>query len=263
MENQSDNLFLEIGRGRESYWHRARREILHKLLMSCYTKSPSSARLLDVGCGMGYELDFFQKRLQKTEMLGMDISLGAVKFGKENYKGYWCQGSATQVPFNSQAFDILMCLDVLEHLEDDKAILRECNRVCKPGGLLVVSVPACKFLWSAFDDLVSHKRRYYKNELADKLKEANFEIQRISYAFFTFLPILFLARGLKKVFVPKKSAKEKAISELKKPNFLIDAIMYLFLKPEIMLSRKVNFPIGSSLMCVAKKLTDSNIKRGK
>ncbi|NIV31845.1 MAG: methyltransferase domain-containing protein, partial [Anaerolineae bacterium] len=91
------------------------------------------------------------------------------------------EGAAEDLPLEDGSFDLVFLLDTVEHCDDDDAVLRECYRVCAPGGHLVITVPAFMWLWSHNDVLNAHKRRYTTKELGEKLTPLGFQIQRMTY----------------------------------------------------------------------------------
>ncbi len=134
-------------------------------------------------------------------------------------------------------FDTVICLNVLEHIEDDLGALREMGRVLKPGGKLGLLVPAHSLLYGEFDRAVGHFRRYSKRQLVDLLKAADFEVQ--SALFFNILAVLpwfFNGRVLRRDYLPEGQTS------------LADALV-----PLLKLERYIGPPCGLSLIAIAKK----------
>lgn len=135
------------------WWYLLRSESVHKWAQSL----PRGSSVLDVGSASGGNTLLLAKlglNVTSLEMsdLGVEIQL---KKGIDVVKG-----DATNLPFDSIKFDAILCLDVLEHIEDDIAALREMWRVTKPGGKFLFSVPEDPRLWSEHDEAVNHVRRY-------------------------------------------------------------------------------------------------------
>ena len=124
---------------------------------------------------------------------GLEIDARPVKKARE--RGYDVdQFDATQpMPFDEGTFDAVSALDVIEHNEDDIAILKDSYRILKPGGHIIITVPAFMWLWTHNDDLNAHVRRYTAAELKHKLSQAGFNIKRVSYNNFFIFP---MAAGL-------------------------------------------------------------------
>jgi len=157
--------------------------------------------------------------------------------------------SADKLPLMSKAFDLVLALDVIEHIEDDNSVIREFNRVLRPGGWLVVTVPAFVSLWSEHDVAVHHKRRYALHELIGILKSGGFMIEWASYwHFFLFMPVYGM-RLLKR----NSRRKPKKQTDLIELPYLINRFLLRLLKMENSIISKVRFPIGVSIVCVCKK----------
>ena len=102
-------------------------------------------------------------------------------------------GEAEALPYDPESFDVVTALDVIEHLDDDRCGLREISRVLRPGGYVLLFVPAFMFLWGVQDDVSNHRRRYDRADLTAKVKSAGFEVEKAGYANFTFfLPVLII-----------------------------------------------------------------------
>jgi methionine biosynthesis protein MetW len=143
-------------------------------------------RLLDIGCGAGNMIHHLS-RYGAVKGVEMDPRPVAIA----HQRGYDVdRGDATQgLAYEDASFDVVTALDVIEHNEDDAAILREMVRVLKPGGHAVVTVPAFMWLWSHNDDINAHIRRYTAPELRDKLEAAGFQVQRTTYNNFFVFPL--------------------------------------------------------------------------
>ncbi|MBL8148291.1 MAG: methyltransferase domain-containing protein, partial [Blastocatellia bacterium] len=144
---------------------------------------------------------------------------------------------------------IITALDVLEHVDDDLAAMSELYRVCKPGGMLLVTVPAYGFLWSEHDEALHHRRRYAAHELRNKLLLSGFEIERCSY-FITllFFPILFI-RIVQGIF---KHSTHPKTSHIHLPE-IFNQMLITLLAFEQWLYNYINLPFGVSIVCVARK----------
>jgi ubiquinone/menaquinone biosynthesis C-methylase UbiE len=153
----------------EHWWYVLRSESVQKWALSL----PAGSKILDVGSASGGntlllgELGFNVTSLEMTE-LGVELQL---KKGIHVVKG-----DATDLPFESNQFDAILCLDVLEHIEDDISALTEMYRVTKPEGKFLFSVPEDPRLWSQHDEAVSHVRRYSRNEFENKTTGVGFQI---------------------------------------------------------------------------------------
>jgi ubiquinone/menaquinone biosynthesis C-methylase UbiE len=129
------------------FWFQGRRAVILKLLEK-FTKR--STKILDVGCGTGFLCEILREKF--------DTVVGVDQYVEGFTKTPLIRGNATELPIRDSAFDLVLLLDVLEHVDDER-VLSEVRRVLTPGGLCVISVPAHPFLWSERDVASGHLRR--------------------------------------------------------------------------------------------------------
>jgi SAM-dependent methyltransferase len=149
------------------WWYVGRRKIVRTVVAGL--PLPRSPRILDAGCGSGrnmVELADFGR------VTGIDKSAAAVDRAAERDAGLVTLGAIELMPFEEGTFDLAVALDVIEHIDDDRAAFRELLRVVRPGGMLLVSVPAYPRLWSAHDVLNEHRRRYTRRSLLAATRDA-------------------------------------------------------------------------------------------
>lgn len=201
-------------------------------------------KILDAGCGTGGLL----KKLSKLgKVVGIDFSPEAIKYAKKRGLDIK-QASVQKIPFKKGSFDAVTSVDVLYHLAvtDDVAALGEIKRVLKPGGILVLRVPANKFLLSAHDVHVHTARRYDKRELVKKLRQAGLKIKFISYVQAPIFPIS-LIRVMR-----ERLTRQSAASMVGKVNPILNLILATVLKLEAeMISGGITMPFGQGLFAVA------------
>lgn len=162
----------------ESHWFFvARRNILGRLLDGLMSGTVQP-RILDVGCGTGATTGFLE---QFGEVTGIDPSATAIEYCRQQGRERLCLADGQNLPFADESFDLVVALDLLEHLEQESEGLSEAWRVLKDGGHALLVVPAFGFLWSDFDRFSGHYRRYSKEELRRKIEEPGFEVTRLSY----------------------------------------------------------------------------------
>jgi ubiquinone/menaquinone biosynthesis C-methylase UbiE len=161
------------------WWYRARRALVTEVLAG---ELDPGATVVDVGCGTGDNLVALDAAACGGAVVGVELSPYAVRHAPRSAAGGVRAGvsRAEQLPFPSACADLVTSMDVIEHL-DDAAALAEYHRVLRPGGLVLVTVPAYRWLWSAHDDWAAHLRRYTRRHLVAVLEEAGFAPVRAGY----------------------------------------------------------------------------------
>jgi len=239
------------------WWFASRTRALNAVMERCLPKTPG-VRLLDIGCGAGNMIHHLS---HYGQVKGLEIDERPVRVARQ--RGYDVeQFDATQpMPFEDNSFDVVTALDVIEHNEDDLAILSDSCRVLKPGGHIVITVPALMWLWSHNDDLNAHVRRYTAAELRRKLAQTGFQVRRISYNNFFIFPLaaaLILLRrsaGAKPDLASHHLDQEEYQVEMEPASPPVNAFLTLVGQVEAGLIRYVDLPIGTSLLAVGQKGT--------
>src|SRR2546423_11936402 len=238
------------------WWFAGRRQIIRSFLerLCCDpdVAAPESAagqraplNILDVGCGTGANLEMLSE-FGWAE--GVDVSAEALSFcrarGLENVK----QGEAESLPYKDNSFDLVTGLDVVEHLDDDLAGLKEMRRVLRRGGHALLFVPAFMFLWGVQDDISNHRRRYTLPGLKRKMREAGFEVSRATYVNISFFVPILLGRFL------MRTLRLRPESENNITIGFLNGVLGKVLGAESVALRYLNFPFGVSIICVARKV---------
>jgi SAM-dependent methyltransferase len=227
------------------WWYAGRRRIIKSFLARvCQNFQGRRPRILDVGCGTGANLELLAE-FGETE--GVDISQEALSFCRERGFSNVRHGAAEKLPYEDGSFDLVTGLDVVEHLDDDVAGLSEMRRVLRPGGRVLLFVPAFMFLWGVQDDVSHHRRRYTIPNLRRAVQTAGLEVERTTYANITFFAPILLGRALMKV-TGLRPASENNINVS-----ALNGVFGRILGAESAFLSRLNFPFGVSALCVARK----------
>ena len=235
------------------WWFVARRHLIASQLDVFYPRA-GNLRLLDIGCGTGAMLDMLAPFGQ---VVGADFAPQALAFcrarGEEQGRRYpLTRADVRRLPFAADSFDAVTAMDVIEHIDDDKAASAEILRVLKPGGRLFVTVPAYQFLWSEHDEALHHYRRYTAPHLKDVFQRVGFGVPKVSYTVTSLLPPIaayrLIARGLPR---PRENGEKKA--DLVSVSPRVNAALQALCDWETRLTRRINLPFGVTVVCVAEK----------
>jgi SAM-dependent methyltransferase len=231
------------------WWFRARRHIVAELLKE-FAPTFRPLSVADIGCGMGSTIEMLS---QFGRVLAMDFSPTALAFSKQRGMSGLVAASLPDLPCRDATFDVTCALDVIEHIDDDHSAVCEIYRVCKPGGLIVITVPAYRWLWSEHDDINEHKRRYTRKQFSERLAPLGLTILRLSYLNTLLAPPAMVFRLLKKLAGRQASNPEELKSDVFSLPAWLNRPLYLIFACEATLLKYVSFPFGISLICVAQK----------
>ncbi len=227
------------------WWYVGRRRILESFVADIRASlNKSELRILDVGCGTGANLKMLA-RYGKSE--GVELSEQALHFCRQRGLEAVQFGAAESLPYADNSFDLVTFLDVLEHLDDDRAGLAEIRRVLHPDGRALLFVPAFMFLWGVQDEVSNHRRRYTRRELSRVVAAAGLEVERASYANFTFFFPVLLVRWIMRLL------KLRAATEYGINLPLMNKVFASLFAAERFLLKRTGFPFGVSVLCVARK----------
>jgi SAM-dependent methyltransferase len=231
------------------WWFVGRRRILLALLDRFLSQAPSPPRqILDIGCGTGTMLRYLAAY---GDVQGADADAEAVHFCKMRGAENVTLLPGEIMPFADNSFDLISMFDVLEHIEDDRGALRETFRVLKRDGLLILTVPAYRFLWGAQDEISHHKRRYRASEIRQRLREAGFVLLKLSY-FNTLLFPFIAAIRLGRVFMRRKPEELKSDFTLTSEGVANNLLARIFAWERHLVVRW-NLPFGVSIVGLARK----------
>ncbi len=236
-----------------NFWFISRNKRIEHILDK-YVKSQFD-NFLEIGCGTGYVTKMIAKKFPDKKIYASEYLLSGLNEAKERLKNL---NNVSLISLDARKiqsknkYDIIGAFDVIEHISEEDIVLKEINNSLKKNGKFIFSVPQHQFLWSIYDDLGFHKRRYSRKYLLQKLKENNFEIIYINSFNSLLLPAMYVSRFLNKF---KKKEEFDIMDELKISNFL-NGVLKKILNFEYFLSKiGINFRFGGSLIGIAKKKT--------
>lgn len=225
------------------WWFVARRRLIAQRL-SRGLNLPASAQIMEAGCGTGGNLELLSRFGRVSGFEPNDEA--RLMAGRKGHFDLRPGRLPNAIPFEQGRFDLVVALDVLEHLDEDRASLGALREQLKPGGHLLVTVPAFQFLWSPHDELHHHKRRYTKAPLAAMMEASGFGLTSTTY-FNTFLfPAIVGIRLLKRML-----GREEADDAMPSPG--INALLRRIFASEGYILPFVSLPFGVSLMALAQR----------
>jgi SAM-dependent methyltransferase len=240
----------------DSHWWFASRTRALNAVMGPLLPQTSDFRLLDVGCGAGNMIHHLSRY---GRVKGLEIDERPVKMAHQRGYDVDLFDVTDPMPFDDSSFDAVTALDVIEHNEDDMAILTDSYRVLKPGGHIIITVPAFMWLWSHNDDINAHVRRYTAGEIKQKLSQTGFKVKRVTYNNFFVFP---MAAAL--ILLRRSSDAEPELAshhldeeeyqvEMEPASPPVNAVLTVVGQVEAALIRWVNLPVGTSLIAVGQK----------
>lgn len=224
------------------WWFTGRRRLLGRMIAAFGL--PADARILDIGTSTGTNLRMLRD-LGFSRYEGLDMSDEAVRWCADKGYGKVTRGDACALPFPDASFDLVLATDIIEHVDDDVLALGEIRRVLKPGGRVLVTVPAFPILWGLQDEIGHHKRRYRMAELVTRIGQADLVVhRRFHFNYLLFLPIL-LARRIIAVFGMRLQNENEVNSPL------INRVLSWVFRFDVWTAPKVKPPFGVSCLAVA------------
>lgn len=197
--------------------------------------------LVDVGGGAGGVTAMLGWR--DDRVLVLEGSAALVARARARHGLAATQATVGALPLADSSADAVCFLDVLEHLDDPGAALLEARRVLRPGGRLVITVPAHRWLWSEADELLGHVCRYTRPALAKLLTTAGFRPELLSHVFSWLVPPVWLTRRF--------GAEGEATLGLDRSSALLDRLALVLTRIERAVVRRASLPLGTSILCIA------------
>ena len=226
------------------FWFAARNKLILWALCRFF---PHAQTFLEVGCGTGQVLRALAQEVPSVRMTGLEASFAGLRFLLERVPRLDAiQAAATALPYDSE-FDVVGAFDVLEHIPDDAAAMREIARSVKPGGGVLLTVPQHPRLWSSLDRYSGHQRRYTRGDLISVVRNAGLDVL-FATSFVSFLlPALLLSR---------LTQQSQVVDPLQE--FRIPRAVNTFGRLTMAIERRfivsgISLPAGGSLLLVARR----------
>ncbi|MGE5617580.1 MAG: class I SAM-dependent methyltransferase [Candidatus Woesearchaeota archaeon] len=224
------------------WWYRGRRLIVRSELDRL--RLPEVPRVLDAGCGSGRTLEDLARY---GSVSGVELDPDAAEVAAARGCGEVKVGRLEELPWDADSFDLVTCLDVIEHIPDDRGALVELRRVCRPGGWLLLTVPAYQALWSLHDAANHHYRRYSRRSLRLVALEAGWRLERMT----SFNSILLPAAAAVRLAQRRREPDSSYSPELKLGPKWLNSVLERPLRVEARwLDRGGTLPAGLSLLAV-------------
>jgi 2-polyprenyl-3-methyl-5-hydroxy-6-metoxy-1,4-benzoquinol methylase len=230
------------------WWCRARRRILRNLISQESLKT--GVRLLEIGAASGVNL--YSIYPSQVEVVGLepDADNAALARKRGAHEVVCADIFSAESHFGINSFDCICLFDVLEHIEHDEAAMRAVSSLLRPGGKVLVSVPAFQFLWGRQDVASEHKRRYTKKTINRCLIRAGYDVKRVTYFNTILFPFIALCRINAHIF---GKGKHSDTSDFEMNLGMIENILYGLFLFESVLLKYMNFPVGVSIYISARK----------
>jgi SAM-dependent methyltransferase len=231
------------------WWFASRRAIVDELLNGLGL--PPDANILEPGCGTGGN---FRMLSRHGRVHGVEPSEQARVAASSLGVAEVASGSLPEsIPFAGMNFDLVLMTDVLEHLDDDVASLRELRRRLKPGGWLLLTVPAFAWMWSEHDESHHHRRRYQAAQLRRVVTDAGYDVRYLSYYNTLLFPMIAGAR-----IVQRLTGASSEGHDLRLPSPRVNSLLQTVFSSERYLLGSWSMPFGVSLIVLAKAALPEN-----
>lgn len=233
------------------WWYRQLRQHVIDLLELDQQQPRPALRILDAGCGTGG----MAARLQPYgTVVGVDLAPFAVAVCRERRDlQHTAVASITALPFPAASFDLAVSLDVISDAGtgNDAVAVAELARVVRPGGRICLNLPALRWLAGEHDLAVETKRRYTRDEVLQLVTRAGFLPERLTYWNSFLLPVVAVSRGLSRL---RGRSEQQAHSDITVPAAPINRTLQAITQGEAQVLRRRDLPLGSSLLCVARRI---------
>ena len=205
-------------------------------------------RILDVGCGTGYNLGLLARH---GSVVGLDLNERGLMLAREIGRPL-VRARTERLPFDDATFDLVTSFDMMQCIPTDREAVREMARVAKPGGVVVISMAALEILHGDHSEVWQEYRRYTRASARALAEQAGLRVERVTFMFAVLFPVLLVSRGVQRLTRRYREVRDD--TDITIPPAPINALLSGLLRVEAALSRRVGMPVGSSLLVVARKM---------
>jgi SAM-dependent methyltransferase len=238
---------------RDHWFYRGKRKIVQAWMQHLGLPDGSGRPIVDVGAGTGILLSELERG---GRTIGVEYAPTGLSLARETTRSPLVRGSAEAIPLADGTAQLVVALDVIEHLDDDARAVAEMARVLAPGGHLMINVPACMALWSDWDEALGHRRRYSLDMLGQVLSRPELEVRHLAYTnWLAFLPIWLIRRWRTHVRPSRRRAEDQvplaAVNDVLEAAYVLPATWSWF-RP----------PLGVSVFGVARRRPELGANAG-
>ncbi|MDH3666687.1 MAG: class I SAM-dependent methyltransferase [Paracoccaceae bacterium] len=238
------NVYLRMSeQDSQHWWFVARRQILADQIAAL--DLGADARVLEAGCGPGGNLEMLSRfgNLAAFELDDQARQVASVRSGVDVDSG----ALPDQISYPAETFDLVAAFDVVEHIERDRESVRSMAELLRPGGRLMISVPAYQWLWSRHDERHHHWRRYTRQEIEALIQEAGLRIEKSTHFNTLLFPLIMLVRFFKNLLGIADRPDDRT------PGPMVNGLLRRIFAAERYWLRHGSFPVGVSILCIACK----------
>jgi ubiquinone/menaquinone biosynthesis C-methylase UbiE len=234
------------------WWFQGRIQLMRRMVeRHCPKDLNRKPRLLDLGCGTGL---FVTEQNRNKTVFGLDFSSEALEFTRTRGVTRLVCADSQMMPFESESFDMVTAFDLIEHVERDDALIAEAYRVLRPGGVMLVAVPAHPFLLGEHDSALHHKRRYSWNQF-DRLFSPDIWLRRrMTWTFSLIYPVAALIRSVRNLF----PAPKRPTADTRSTPVWMNRALISWHRLENSWAETHDLPFGLSMLTVREKIATSS-----
>jgi SAM-dependent methyltransferase len=239
--------YLKLAAVEDQMWYfRALHRHVGRELARAFPAAASGVEVLDAGCGTGGLILALRRIRPEMTFAGLDYSELACRLARERTDATITQGSITELPYPDQSFNAVISADVICQVEEPVQALREFKRVLRPGGTVIINVPALRWLWSYHDDSCQTQHRFTRRELQEAFRQAGLEPGYVTYRNFVVFPLIAAKRKL----LPSGPGASDVRLYARPVEACFNGLMAL---EHAWMRRRWRLPIGTSVFGVARR----------